>query len=124
MYYLPLLYVPYKAGDENVIFDPGVTGTQNVLISEGIQTNIFPNPSSRLSNFPVHIEFELKRGMPLNIDIFDSNGKLLRVLKDNEYFSQGKHVIHLQANHLNVGMHIIQIQGVQVKTSFPLLITE
>ena len=122
MYYLPLLYVPYKSGDENTIFDAHVSSTQNVYSVSPLQASLYPNPVSNNNQLPVHITFEMENGATANIDIFNTSGQLVRKLRDNEYFGQGQHIVHLQANHLPGGNYIVRIAAGGRYATLPLLI--
>lgn len=124
MYYLPLLFVPYKAGDENIVFSEGTSSTFDQKDLPVVPTTIHPNPVASSSNFPVHITFELQSGMPVRVELLDINGKVVRVLKDNEYFGQGKHIVHLQAQNLSTGAYIVKVSGNNFSTNTPLIITE
>jgi hypothetical protein len=107
MYYLPLLYVPYKSGDENVVFNQ-TSNVNDITLINTPETKIFPNPAT---NGLIQIEFTLDQGMPLRIEVFNSDGKLIRNLRDNEYFSMGDHIIHLNSNQLSSGNYFIQFTG-------------
>ena len=109
MYYLPLLYVPYKSGDENVVFDE-TTSVKDDLIQrdENRIYSIFPNP---LGTGLVNIAFSLSNGGPVNISMLDINGRLMRELRENEYYSKGSHVVHADVNTLPSGSYFIQIKG-------------
>lgn len=124
MYYLPLLYVPYKNGDENVIFDQNTTSVIETTSGSSIKATLYPNPVKSNDDTPIHIDFTLDRGMPVSIDVFDVNGRIVRTLKENEFYSQGSHLVHLQANHLQKGLYVIKISTMSGSTALPLMITE
>jgi len=124
MYYLPLLYVPYKTGDENVIFDQNTSSIADIVGSEPLVATIYPNPTKTGDTYPVHINFQLKNGMPVRIEVFNLNGQVIRVLRDHEYFSQGSHIVHLQANQWQKGMYFVKLSSGKGTVSLPLLITD
>jgi hypothetical protein len=124
MYYLPLLYVPYKTGDENVIFDQNTSSVTETTKESPIAAKVYPNPVKSNYDTPVHIEFTLNRGLPVSIDVFDINGRLVRSLKEYEFFAQGSHLVHLQANHLEKGVYVIKISSSDDSASLPLMITD
>lgn len=123
MYYLPLLYVPYKQGDENVIFDNHVSAVDNIL-SEPIPASVYPNPVRADHPTPAHITFELSSGMPVTVSVYDIKGQLVRNLRENEYFGQGQHILHLQPNHLAKGMYLIRINAGAQMNTLPLIVQE
>jgi hypothetical protein len=124
MYYLPLLYVPYKQGDENIIFDQNTSSVTPFSTVELSDIKIFPNPSLSSSNFPIHISFELLNGMPVSVELFDFNGSLVRKLKDYEYFGKGNHIVHLQPGNLMKGKYIVKLTSLNSSVSLPIIITK
>src|SRR5690606_8228447 len=100
MYYLPFLFVPYKSGDENVVFEDN---TSSVFTPENtaLKTSLSPNPISKNSTFPAHLRFELHTGGPVTVEMFAANGQLLRNFAKNEYFPAGKNILHIEPAHLS-----------------------
>jgi hypothetical protein len=123
MYYLPLLYVPYKPGDENVIFDTHTSSVQQIKEPSAISATVFPNPVNQGAANPVQINFELERGMPVKIEVLDAQGRLIRTLRDQEYFSKGQHIVHLQTDHLVQGMYVVKISGVNQVASLAMIVS-
>ncbi len=108
MYYLPLLYVDYREGDENVVFDPTV-GLEDLGIKErDFKVNpIFPNPV----NDHVNVTFSLKHGMPINVDIVDVNGTVVRKMRQGEFFNSGEQAIHFRSSDLVPGIYFLNMYG-------------
>ena len=124
MYYLPLLFVPYKPGDENIIFDQHTTGTSESGPKEPLQVTAFPNPASAGSDQPIQMSFTLRQGQPINITLLDQTGKTVRQVRDNEFFHAGTHIVHIQPNHLSPGIYTARFNGKNVNFVLPLMITE
>lgn len=124
MYYLPLLFVPYKNGDENVIFDQTSSVDNDFTNADVINAKIYPNPTKSNADIPVHIEFNLKSGLAVKIEVFDIHGRLVRTLRDHEYFGQGNHIVHLEPQHLGKGVFAVRLSSAIGSISVPLVITE
>lgn len=109
MYYLPISYVDYNEGDEDVIFSDGTTSLEDIGISEHDNKiyPISPNPVQGMTN----VGFSINRAQPLNISIVDINGKLIRELKESEFYSIGKHIINFRADHLASGIYFMKVTG-------------
>ncbi len=108
MYYLPLFSVPYKNGDENVVFDEttslediGVYDNNNKLYP------IAPNPAYGMMN----IGLSLKRGGPISVQVVDINGRVIRNIHINEFFSSGKHIINIDAEQFSSGLYFVNVKG-------------
>lgn len=123
MYYLPIFYVPYKAGDENVVFDETTTSTTDIK-STHISGKVFPNPIQRSQSSMAQIAFHLNSGFPVSIDITDGQGQLIRNLRDFEYFGQGDHLIHLETQHLPRGTYFVKISGNRDLLVLPLVVVD
>lgn len=123
MYYLPILYVPYKIGDENTVFDP-TSSLPSDDNPSSIQAILYPNPVSGMTNQPVHIQFEVQQGLAISIDIYDMNGQRVRQLVTNEFFSKGDHIVHLEAKNLAVGTYLVKLSSQHDSISLPLIINE
>lgn len=107
MYYLPLLYVPYRQGDENVIF----SGTSSVREPESITPTeilVYPNPGT---GELTQIQFSLEQGQAITIEIRDIHGALVRILRQGEYYGPGRHAIQLHTASLYTGTYLIHMHG-------------
>jgi hypothetical protein len=124
MYYLPVYYVEYKAGDENIIFEEDDITSLNEI---GIYTydnkiyNIYPNPSN---GGTVSFNFSLQRGGPVDISIYDITGKLVRNVRNGEFYSIGQHTIPISTGNLSEGVYMIQLTGKNFQASEKLIITK
>lgn len=110
MYYLPLLYVPYKAGDENVVFDVSTSTNDDIQTSEiNIDNiNLSPNPSM---NQWVNVGFNIRQGQTLNILVLNKEGKKVKSISEKEFFAKGNHVVHFDPNNLHSGQYFVMIEG-------------
>lgn len=107
MFYLPIGYVLYQEGDEDIVFDNPTTAS-NLGLSDGSQVYpVTPNPVADHSL----IGFSLTKGQPLSIRIFDANGKLVRNLRDGEFFNMGEHHLDLSTRQMMPGVYFVQIEG-------------
>jgi hypothetical protein len=107
MFYLPIGFVFYQPGDEDIVFG-NPTSTSDLRLNDGSMVYpVKPNPVSDHSL----IGFHLTKGQPLNISIFDTNGKLVRVLREGEFFNMGEHHVDMSTRQLNAGVYFIQIEG-------------
>lgn len=117
MYYLPIFYVPYEGGDEDIVFEDVSVSTEDPRI-EVIRAHIdpiHPNPISdaRL----VSISFTLGYGEPIDISVFDIQGKFVKHIRQEEFFAKGNHIIHLDSGQLNEGTYLINVRGAHVNMS-------
>jgi hypothetical protein len=112
MYYLPISYVPYMSGDEDVIFTD-VTTSDDVTIALGQSavTSIRPNPVTDL----MVADLYLARGASFNVDLIDGQGRLIRRVKDGEFFNIGRHSINVNTRPLGPGVYFLRITSDEVQ---------
>jgi len=106
MFYLPLQYVPYQAGDENIVFDSTLSEDTPQERTTNLKP-IFPNPVKDL----VNIEFDMSVGTTVSIQLIDINGKFIRQLRKNEFFGAGSHLINLRTDGLQAGTYFIVLES-------------
>lgn len=110
MYYLPISYVLYKEGDENVIFTEVVTDQEEVLAEEH-EMVLRPNP---VDDF-LRVDFSVKNGETVDITLTDMKGRVMRHLRQQEFFNRGSHSVTLNTTHLPAGMYLVKIQGAETQ---------
>lgn len=123
MYYLPLLYVPYKEGDENIVFDI-TSSTSDVIInskSDVAILNVSPNPAN--SGW-VNIAFEVQNGQPLNISLLNIEGKKVKEISEKEFFAKGSHVVHFDPNNLIAGQYFVYIESKETVISESVILSK
>lgn len=112
MYYLPFVYVPYESGDENIVFEEDSSLT-SVLDGMGIgmpNSKIYapyPNPAGR----DVKIGFSLGEAKKVTIELLDLNGKTVRMIKDDTFYSMGQHTIEFNTDELAKGIYTIAVKS-------------
>ena len=104
MYYLPLTYVEYRDGDEDIVFDQ-LSSTSEIIEQGNTTFSVAPNPI--LNNTTVN--FTLDQGQVIDLKLYDIEGKLIRNIKKGEYFGAGKHSIWLDLNQLESAQYLLKL---------------
>jgi hypothetical protein len=120
MYYFPILSVLYRAGDESIVFDKA-TSTKEVTPSTKNQIEIYPNPTS---NELINIKIELVEASKLNITIMNVQGKIIRKLREGEFYMVGTHIIQLDPSTFSNGTYYAVIEDDKNITVEQILITK
>jgi len=107
MYYLPIGYVPYRAGDEDIVFEETSVSTTDIDANQDMLYPIRPNP---VKNFTT-TGFFLEKGQSLNIEIHDLNGNRVRTIRKSEFFNMGEHFINFSTLNLPSGSYFLSIKG-------------
>lgn len=115
MYFLPVLSVPYQEGDEDVVFTN--TDDMDIDFPESEITSISPNP---ILHGQAKLDFSLAKGQAIDIRIMDTQGRLIRMLRQGEYFGLGKHSIYFSMDEKPSGIYFMNIvgRGVNISQSF------
>ena len=106
MYYLPIAFVPYTEGDENVVFVETTTSTDDEISEYQIDL-ISPNPATDL----VNVKFNVAHGESLSITLNDLSGKKIKSIRNSEFFNKGNHIVHFNSAQLQSGVYFVTING-------------
>ncbi len=107
MYYLPIGFVRYQEGDEDIVFEDPTTSTFDVEF-DGSQ--IYPLQPNPVDDFTI-AGFNLEKGQPLHVAIYDMNGQKIRTIRKSEFFNMGEHFINFSTKNLAAGVYVLQMQG-------------
>lgn len=118
MYFLPLSYVDYQPGDEDITFTEDVLSDVEDLglqFPENEIEVVFPNPASEALN----IGFSLSQNSSIQIDVLDITGRPLRVLHEGVQYPVGKHVLKGEIGDLPNGVYLLRMQGADFSKTKP-----
>lgn len=110
MYFLPISYVDYQPGDEDIVFKEDVLADAEDL---GLQFPaneikiIFPNPTNGVLN----IGFSLSKNTALHMEVLDLNGKVIRTLKQSNNYPVGNHLEKVNVGSLASGVYLLRLRG-------------
>ena len=107
MFYLPLLFLDYQTGDENITFNDstGITGLASLISSDKLYP-IHPNPGSGI----VKIGFTLERGDIVSLKVMDVNGRLVNTIIRNQFCLPGFHTNELDVSTLPTGIFNVVLE--------------
>ncbi len=110
MYYLPIQYVFYKDGDEDIVFDDMISNTPLVDLGLDYGDNQlfdpFPNPTNEIFN----INFSLNRTQRVHLTLSDMKGNIHLHNISNKLFTRGKHSVEIDVSNIPVGLHTITLK--------------
>ncbi len=116
MYYLPIGYVVYQDGDEDVVFESDPVSTVDL---KDIPNGMYPIRPNPVQDYAL-ARFKIEKGQALDIRMYDMKGQYIRSLRKGEFFNMGEHDIHFSSASLEKGMYVIQIvgEGIQMNQVF------
>jgi len=105
MYYLPISFVPYRDGDEDIIFDDLVTSTTEILLDKQ-RTQLdhpYPNPASDR----VEIAFTLSERQQATLELISLDGTLIKTVIDADLYDKGRHSYQMMVDQVAKGTYLI-----------------
>jgi hypothetical protein len=107
MFYLPFLFLPYQAGDENIIFEeenpvgltPNIASTKNKLYP------IFPSPARDVSRYG----FTLETSGTVEISLLSLDGKLVSKPVSARFHLPGYHINDLDLSQVPSGVYLLEM---------------
>ncbi|MFZ4543766.1 MAG: T9SS type A sorting domain-containing protein, partial [Saprospiraceae bacterium] len=107
MYYLPLTWVSYQAGDENIVFESGSTAVAdpNAWVIGTTLYPVSPNPASST----VKLSFSLAIDSKIDINLFNTNGQLIKTIVKNRLHEQGLHNLDIDITGEKEGLYYVTL---------------
>lgn len=108
MYYLPLLWLPYQTGDENIDLGGGTTNTEDELFHFN-QTRLYPvapNPAKGV----IKVGYTLSEAGPASHEVFDSQGRLAASLQPGRLTMAGEHILNWDTAPLAPGLYFVTLR--------------
>ena len=111
MYFLPLDYVIYQDGDEDVVFTEGGTvSTDDPRTIDRIENKMFsmyPNPTDG----EINASFSLAKVSRVNIDVMNLEGKIIQRIKQEGLYPKGMNNIRFDVGELTDGVYLLSIRA-------------
>ncbi len=104
-------YTPYQVGDENIIVDTAAVATSineiPLLAREKLAVQCYPNPAQKEMN----LEFDLPESEYVNVEIFDLQGDLVKIIARNDWLVKGANKISVSTYDLPAGSFFLRISS-------------
>ncbi|MEM7511460.1 MAG: T9SS type A sorting domain-containing protein, partial [Bacteroidota bacterium] len=122
MYLVGTSWVPYQEGDENIVIGQGVTTSlEEEFNQSGSELSLlFPNPTSG----EFELSYYLENSQNIRVEMFDANGRLVKILLDKTRKNPGTHSLTSDASGLPAGMYILRLSSPELILSKSLMVSE
>lgn len=111
MFYLPLLYLAYKPGDENIVFENPTAAANSYYSVSNKLYPVAPNPAGG----KISIGFTLSEGSRLGLRLYNMSGQAVRTFIPNSYFLPGLHSETYDVSDLPTGTYTIRLEGENIR---------
>lgn len=105
MFYLPISFLVYQAGDENIVFEDNSVNLPNIYQTIDKLYPITPTPSGDNIRFG----FTLGNSGNVSLKIYSVDGKLVKQIENNAYHLPGYHVKDLNVSELLPGVYFLEM---------------
>jgi len=89
--------------EDHVQFGIGLTGTDEITISEGFE--IYPNPVGDCAN----ISFFMEKPGNVEYKVYNYTGAVV-IESDKQYYSSGSHILKFETGEINSGIYIVEFR--------------
>jgi hypothetical protein len=120
MFYLPISFLPYQQGDENIVFEDGSVGNLNIKTVTDKLYPIYPVPASDLIKFG----YTLETSGPVSLSIFNIEGKLVQQVHQNSFHLPGYHTKELNVSELTPGIYFLEFVKGNVRQTEKFMVGE
>jgi hypothetical protein len=109
MLFLPISYVFYKTGDENIVFQEETTavGDPEFPSVNHYLAPVVPNPA----NNEAFIHYVLATSDKISLRVLDMQGRIVRTLAVDEYKDAGPHTMRIDLGQWPSGAYFVQMAG-------------
>ncbi len=106
MYYLPLNWVTYQEGDENLNFEEILSGISRE--NQGVKTKLYPaNPNP--SHGQVKIGFTLANQGNVTLQLVDIHGRVIKTWLNEKPYMEGLHAFNANLQAIPKGLYQIKL---------------
>lgn len=110
MLFMPVLFVPYLPGDEDITFeDEETTGLEDpdIRFAGHYLAPPTPNPAREQT----YVNYDLELADHVTIRILDMQGRVMKVLFQDAWQEAGTHTISVQLGTWPAGAYFVQLEG-------------
>lgn len=109
MYYLPLVYVNYMPGDEDIVLndDPTSVDDLNLHFQKDKLYPVYPNPTSN----ELTIGFSLATADKINLEVLDLQGRVVKTVLSDDFYLAGHHQMRLELGEVANGIYLLNLRS-------------
>ena len=110
MFYLPISFVQYREGDEDIVFNDSLSSTYNPPPAQAFALRApWPNPSRN----EIQFMFELYRSADISMIVYDIEGNVVESLITKEKYTAGEHSFMHDLSNYSVGTYFVSLEGLE-----------
>lgn len=120
MLFLPISYVPYAAGDEDIVFEEVISGVEDpdITFVQHYLGPVVPNPANDIA----YLNFVLEQPDHITLRVLDVQGNVVKVIAADEWTSAGAHTRDIELSQWISGNYFVQLLGTNFTQSQKLVV--
>ena len=120
MLFLPINYVLYQPGDEDIVFEDEITSSEDpdIRFVEHYLGPVVPNPAKESA----YLNFVLEQPDHITMRIIDLKGNVISVIASDEWMSAGAHTRNVDLSKFVPGNYFVQMTGTNFGQSQKLVV--
>jgi hypothetical protein len=109
MLFLPINFVPYFPGDENIVFEEETTSVEDpdIQFVQHYLGPVVPNPA----NENAYLNFVLEQPDHITLRVLDMQGHVVKTIASDEWTLAGAHTRSIELNQWPSGTYFVQLLG-------------
>ena len=122
MLFLPISFVPYFTGDEDVVFEEITTGVDDpdITFVQHYLGPVVPNPAKDIA----YINYVLEQPDHITLRVMDMKGNVIKVLSSSEWTSAGAHTREIELSQWVSGNYFVQLLGTNFTQAQKFVVTK
>ena len=109
MYYLPLVYVNYMPGDEDIVLsdEPTAVDDLNLMFPTDKLYPVYPNPAQG----EITIGFSLATADKVSLDVRDLQGRLVKTIFTDQFHRSSHHQLRVDLGDMASGVYVLNLRS-------------
>jgi hypothetical protein len=119
MYYLPISYVDYQPGDEDIVLSDDELGPMFSFPKNKLY-RVYPNPAKD----QVNIAWGLGHPEKVNLTLYDMKGQAVKTIQDEAFYPMGKHQLQAEVSDLPNGTYFLRMGAGRYTSALKIMIMD
>jgi hypothetical protein len=122
MLFMPINYVFYQQGDEDIVFDEETTSIDDptVRFVNHYLAPVIPNPARD----EAIIHYVLEHPDHISLRVLDQQGNVVKDLATHEWKGAGSHFVNVNLSEWNSGAYFVQLMGTNFTQAQKLMVVK
>jgi len=108
MYYLPITYLNYQPGDENIVFETDSVTTSNGIRLSGLTNKLYPIYPVPAQD-AITVGYTLAESGKVSLGLYSTDGRKIQLIENDTYHLPGYHTRKISVSKLQTGVYLLEM---------------